>query len=150
MYVLVTFFHVVACLVLITAILLQSGRGGGLSEMLGGAGGQSQKLFGTQTSDFLTKGTTYCAIMFVITSVTLGILTSQKSKSIMESAKIKPLFSQNSSSELDKLKAQIAQQLDTAKNNAETQSSTEVTQTSEAVGEIAQSALVVAEAQTAE
>jgi preprotein translocase subunit SecG len=87
------FFHIVACLVLIGVILLQSGRGGGLSEMAGGQGAQqSQKLFGTQTNALLMKFTSYCAIVFLITSISLVLMTSRRSKSLMEGARIQPIF----------------------------------------------------------
>lgn len=87
------FFHIVACVVLIAVILLQSGRGGGLSEMAGGQGAQqTQKLFGTQTNALLMKFTSYCAIAFLITSISLVLLTSRKSKSLMEGARIQPIF----------------------------------------------------------
>ncbi|MFT5206401.1 MAG: preprotein translocase subunit SecG [Candidatus Omnitrophota bacterium] len=99
MIIFVTILHVIACLVLIGVILIQSGRGGGLSEMLGGAGQPAQKMFGTQTSSFLGKATTYCAVMFLITSVALGVLTSQKSKSLMSGAEIKPFFDQTTTSD---------------------------------------------------
>jgi len=90
MYYVVIALHVIACLVLISVILLQSGRGGGLAEMFGGA--QQQKLFGTQTSTFLSRATTYCAVMFIVTSISLGFLTSRRSRSLLEGAEIKPFF----------------------------------------------------------
>lgn len=93
MYWLFVVLHAAACLVLIAVILLQSGRGGGLSEMAGGMGNQqSQKLFGTQTNALLMKFTSYCAIAFLITSIALVLLTSRRSKSLMEGARIRPVF----------------------------------------------------------
>lgn len=86
------FFHIVACIVLIAVILLQSGRGGGLSEMAGGGVQQTQKMFGTQTNALLMKFTSYCAIAFLITSISLVLLTSRRSKSLMEGARIQPIF----------------------------------------------------------
>ncbi|GAG92952.1 unnamed protein product, partial [marine sediment metagenome] len=38
MYTLLIVIHIIACLILISAILLQSGRGGGLAGMFGGGG----------------------------------------------------------------------------------------------------------------
>ena len=92
MMILVTILHVIACLGLIGVILIQAGRGGGLSEMLGGGVQQSQKMFGTKTSTVMTRATTYCAILFIITSITLGLMTSRRSRSLMEGAEIQPLF----------------------------------------------------------
>ncbi len=86
------FFHIIACLVLIAVILLQSGRGGGLSEMAGGGAQQTQKMFGTQTNALLMKFTSYCAIAFLITSISLVLMTSRRSKSLMEGARIQPIF----------------------------------------------------------
>jgi preprotein translocase subunit SecG len=82
MYALLLVVHVFVCLVLIAVILLQAGRGGGLSEMIGG--GQPNTLFGTQTNMFMTRATEVCAVVFVITSLSLGILSTQKGKSLVE------------------------------------------------------------------
>jgi len=82
MYALLMIVHISACLVLIAVILLQAGRGGGLSEMIGG--GQPNTLFGTQTNRFMTRATEVCAVVFVITSLSLGILSTQRGKSLIE------------------------------------------------------------------
>lgn len=61
--------------------------------MAGGSGAQqTQKLFGTQTNSLLMKLTSYCAIGFLITSVSLVLLTSRKSRSLMEGARVQPIF----------------------------------------------------------
>lgn len=82
MYAFLIVIHVIVCFVLIFVVLLQAGRGGGFSEMVGG--GQPQSIFGTQTNAFMTRATEVCAILFIVTSLSLGILTAQKSKSIVE------------------------------------------------------------------
>ena len=82
MYIFLLIIHVIVCLVLIFVVLLQAGRGGGFSEMVGG--GQPQSIFGTQTNTFMTRATEVCAVLFIVTSLSLGILTSQKSKSLVE------------------------------------------------------------------
>lgn len=74
--------HVFVCLVLVFVVLLQAGRGGGLSDMVGA--GQPQTLFGTQTNTFLTRATEVCAVVFILTSLSLGILTAQRGKSLVE------------------------------------------------------------------
>jgi preprotein translocase subunit SecG len=82
MYAFLIIIHVLVCLVLILVVLLQAGRGGGMSEMLGG--GQPQSLFGTQTNVFMTRATEVCAVLFVVTSLSLGILSTQRGKSLIE------------------------------------------------------------------
>ena len=75
--------HVFVSIVLILVILMQAGRGGGVSEIFGA--GSTQTIFGTSTAKFLTKATAACAILFIVTSLSLAILSSRRSKSLMES-----------------------------------------------------------------
>jgi len=82
LYALVIGIHVIVCLVLIFVVLLQAGRGGGFSDMLGG--GQPQSLFGTQTNQFLIRATEVCAVLFIVTSLAFGIMTTHRSKSLVE------------------------------------------------------------------
>jgi preprotein translocase subunit SecG len=64
--------HVVVCLVLIIVIMLQSGNAADLAGAFGGAG--SQTAFGPRgAATFLSKATTWCAIVFMVTSLTLSI-----------------------------------------------------------------------------
>ncbi len=81
MYAIVLIVHVIVCFVLIMVVLLQAGRGGGFSDMLGG--GQPQSLFGTQTNAFMMKATEVCAVIFIITSLSLGIMSSHKGRSLI-------------------------------------------------------------------
>ena len=81
MYIFLIIVHVIVCFVLIAVILLQAGRGGGLSEIAGG--NQTQSIFGTQTNAFMTRATEVCAVIFVITSLSLGVLSTQRGKSLM-------------------------------------------------------------------
>ena len=81
LYGLVIIVHLAACLILIAAILLQAGRGGGLSETFGS---DSQKtLFGAKANVFLTRATVTAACLFLVTSLLLGVLTSRRGKSII-------------------------------------------------------------------
>ena len=73
--------HVFASIVLILVILMQAGRGSGLSEMFGGT--STQTIFGTSAAKFLTKATAVCAVLFIITSLSLAILSSRRSRSLM-------------------------------------------------------------------
>ena len=65
---LVTMF-VLICLLLIGVVLLQKGRGGGLSSAFGGAGGASP--FGTKTGDVFTWITVVLAALFLLVAAVL-------------------------------------------------------------------------------
>ncbi len=86
MYAFLLIIHVVVCLVLILVVLLQAGRGGGFSDMLGG--GQPQSLFGTQTNAFMLRATEVCAVVFIITSLSLAILSTQRGKSLVANQRL--------------------------------------------------------------
>ena len=69
--------HVLMCLVLIGVILLQSAEAADLAGAFGGSG--SQSAFGPRgATTFLSRATTWCAIMFMFTSLemTLHVSTS--------------------------------------------------------------------------
>ena len=71
-----TLIHIVVCLVLIGIILLQPGTGADLAGAFGGQG--SQTAFGPRgTVSILTKVTTWCAIIFAITSISLTVLVAR-------------------------------------------------------------------------
>lgn len=74
--------HVAACIILIGVILLQAGRGGGLSETFGGD--SSQTIFGTKISVFLTKATIVAAALYLVTCLLLGIMTTRRGRSLID------------------------------------------------------------------
>ena len=64
--------HVLVCFVLVIVIMLQSGSAADLAGAFGGAG--SQTAFGPRgAATFLSRATTWCAIVFMMTSLTLTI-----------------------------------------------------------------------------
>jgi preprotein translocase subunit SecG len=70
---LVVVLHVLVSLFLILVVMLQSGKAADLAGAFGGMG--SQTAFGPRSaSTVLTKGTTYAAGVFLLTSLTLSIL----------------------------------------------------------------------------
>ena len=73
--------HITASLLLILIVLMQSAKGGGLG---GAFGGVTETAFGSRAGTFLTRLTTTFAILFMITSLTLAVLSSQKRVSVME------------------------------------------------------------------
>ncbi|MEM1025141.1 MAG: preprotein translocase subunit SecG [Myxococcota bacterium] len=73
--------HVIVCLAMLPIILLQSGKGGGVSAVFGG--GSSGNVFGSRgASTFLTRMTTGAAIVFMCTSMGLAYVSSNSSSVI--------------------------------------------------------------------
>jgi len=75
------FLHAVISILLLVIILMQSGRGGGLTEGFASA----ESMFGAQTNEFMIKATTVFATIFFVSCLGLAILSSQKGKSLMSS-----------------------------------------------------------------
>src|SRR5579862_1509374 len=64
--------HVMVCIILVIVIMLQSGNAADLAGAFGGAG--SQTAFGPRgAATFLSRATTWCAIVFMMTSLTLSV-----------------------------------------------------------------------------
>jgi preprotein translocase subunit SecG len=75
MVILLTVIHVIVCLFLIVVVLLQSGKAADLAGAFGGMG--SQTAFGPRgAATVLSKATTISAIVFMLTSISLGIVGS--------------------------------------------------------------------------
>ena len=73
----VNVIHVVAAFSLILTVLLQAGKGAAMGSGLGA--GSSQTKFGSSgAGNFLTKLTTGIAILFMVTSLTLAVFSTQK------------------------------------------------------------------------
>jgi len=74
-YGIILVLHVLVCFSLILVVLLQSGKGGGLSGAFGGMGGSGQALFGGRgAATFLSKATTVLGVAFMTTSVILALM----------------------------------------------------------------------------
>lgn len=61
-----TIFHTLLCFVLIIAVLMQSGKGGGLASSIGGGLSSSSVLGGRSAGTFLTKTTAVLATAFML------------------------------------------------------------------------------------
>lgn len=83
---LLTALHVIICVFLIIVVLLQSGKAADLAGAFGGMG--SQTVFGPRgTATVLSKATTIAAILFMLTSLSLTIISevgSPSSGSVLE------------------------------------------------------------------
>ncbi len=88
---LITFVHIVVCAILIVVVLLQHGKSADIAATFGGMG--SQTAFGPRgTATVLSRVTTWCAIIFMLTSISLTIFASRRggASSIMQGVKSAP------------------------------------------------------------
>jgi preprotein translocase subunit SecG len=84
--------HVIVCLFLIGVVLLQQGRSADLAGAFGGQG--SQTAFGPRAAaNVLTRLTTWSAVIFMVTSLTLTVLyvRSTGTHSVLDNAKPAPV-----------------------------------------------------------
>jgi len=87
MYGFILVIHVCVAIFLIVVILIQRGRGGGLVESFSGV----ESMFGTRTSQFLTRATTVLATVFLFTSISLALLAAGHSRSLIREEAASPL-----------------------------------------------------------
>jgi preprotein translocase subunit SecG len=74
---LLTVVHVIVCAVLIVVVLLQHGKSADIAATFGGMG--SQTAFGPRgTATVFSRLTTWCAIVFMLTSMFLTYITSRR------------------------------------------------------------------------
>jgi preprotein translocase subunit SecG len=76
MITLITILHIVVSIGLIFVVLLQTGKGADIGAVFGGS---SSTIFGSSgAGNFLTRLTTGMAIVFMITSLTLGYFSGRR------------------------------------------------------------------------
>lgn len=88
LYGIIITIHVIVSFILIAVILLQAGRGGGLSETFGGS--QTQTILGTKTSVFLKRATTVAAILYILVCLILGVMTGHRGRSLVAKGGLMP------------------------------------------------------------
>lgn len=79
-------FHILVSVTLVVVVLLQTGKGVGLSGVFGAGGAASESFFGGRgAGDFLTKATTAAAIVFMVTCLLLAKISAvDRGESVME------------------------------------------------------------------
>ncbi len=89
MYMFLLIVHLVISILLIMAVLIQSGKGSSMANIFGGGG--METVFGAETPAILNKITAFLAIMFIITSVLLAITPNKlTTRSILKEELNKP------------------------------------------------------------
>jgi len=91
MIILITVIHVIVSLFLIIVVLLQSGKSADIAAAFGGMG--SQTAFGPRgAATLLSKATTWAAVIFMVTSITLSIFAARRSTggSVLQNMKTPP------------------------------------------------------------
>lgn len=79
----ITIIHIIVCFILIIAVLLQSGKSADLAGAFGGGG--SQTVFGPRgAATILSKATTISAVVFMLTSLGLWMLSARGVKSAVK------------------------------------------------------------------
>jgi preprotein translocase subunit SecG len=94
-YGLIVTVHILVCFFIIVVVLLQSGQSGDISAAFGGQG--SQTAFGPRgAASALSKATTWSAIAFMVTSITLSVYTTRRggSGSVLQGIKSQPVKTQ--------------------------------------------------------
>ena len=95
MIILLTIIHVIVSVFLIGVILLQQGSSADLAGAFGGQG--SQTAFGPRgAANMLTRLTTWGAVIFMITSISLFVLIGKRSSggSVLEGTPTAPVHQQ--------------------------------------------------------
>ena len=114
----ITILHVVICLVLIIAVLLQSGKAADLAGAFGGVG--SQTAFGPRgTATILSKVTTISAVLFMITSMSLWVLSGRGIRSAVSGEKAVPVKTETAPAAKTEQKPPAGQPTQTAPAAAE-------------------------------
>jgi preprotein translocase subunit SecG len=91
----VTTIHITVCFFIIVVVLLQSGKSGDISAAFGGQG--SQTAFGPRgAANALSRATTWSAVLFIVTSITLSIYASRRGgpTSVLSDVKSQPAKTQ--------------------------------------------------------
>ena len=83
MFTLLVILHVFVSILLIGAVLIQSGRGAATANIFGGARA-AENVFGASTPSILNRITAVLAAMFIITSISLTIFAGKNQRSVIK------------------------------------------------------------------
>jgi len=82
--------HLIVSIIMILVVIFQSSKGSEMGAVFGG--GASQTAFGSQgAAGFLEKTTVVCAVIFMMTSLSLAVLSSNRQKSLIQESSHPPI-----------------------------------------------------------
>lgn len=111
----VIIIHIIVAVALILIVLLQTGKGADMGAAFGG--GSSQTLFGgSGASTFLSRLTTFAAIIFMLTSLGLAYLSSHRAIKSVTSRVAVPTTEQTEQAPLEVPVQPAAKEVDVAKS----------------------------------
>ncbi len=76
--------HILAAVMMIVVIIIQPGKSEGISGVFGT--GSTQTIFGTRANTFLTRLTAGLALVFLVTSMSLAMVSGRRGKSLLDEA----------------------------------------------------------------
>ncbi len=109
MYTVILIVHLISAIILIGVVLLQAGKGGGLSGAFGSGMG-SETLFGSRTGDMLTRATAIVATLFLSSALFLAYLSTQEGSSVAKEIRKGQQQEQQSKQQLEVLQELLKQQ----------------------------------------
>lgn len=77
---LIIFIQSLTCILLVIVILMQSGRGGGLTEAFASA----ENMFGAKTNEILVRTTIVLATIFLVSNLFLVHLSAKRERSLFD------------------------------------------------------------------
>ncbi|MCX6563382.1 MAG: preprotein translocase subunit SecG [Candidatus Aminicenantes bacterium] len=116
---LITIIHVIICLILIIAVLMQSGKAADLAGAFGG-GGSATAVGARGQASIMAKVTEVCAILFMFTSLGLWVLSGKESSSAVKGTAAVPAKDAAATTETKKEPTPTAPTADKVKKQPET------------------------------
>ena len=89
MYIALLVLHIIVSLLLIGAVLIQSGKGSSLANIFGGGG--METVFGAETPTILNRITGILAIIFIVSSLVLAITPGKLTRKSILKQQIKKI-----------------------------------------------------------
>jgi len=110
LYTFLLVLHLISAISLTGIVLLQAGKGGGLSGAFGSGMG-SETLFGSRTGDMLTRATAVVATVFLCSALVMAYLSTKQGSSVARDIRDQQREEQGSAEQLKQLQELIKAKL---------------------------------------